>query len=135
MSTRTLRHSFLAITCVLTVAVAGCGLAGESGTANDCYLQVRSGGIVYTQVAMDTDHRAKEFASAEMADCDDVGVDARGSVFPEDPRWVDTWQFAEYPTDEVLGVRLGQDTMSVFVADSVSPEDRDRLAEKLRTAG
>lgn len=129
MSTPGRRRCLVALACI--VAVAGCGLAGESGTTNDCNLQVRSGGIVYTQVVMDTDHEVTRLATAESADCDDVGADARGSVFPEDPRLVDTWQFTGYPTDEVLGVRLGQDTMSVFVADVVPPEQRDRLAEEL----
>lgn len=127
MSTR--RCSLVALGCIL--AVAGCvPLPGESGASNDCESQVRAGDIVYTQVD-DTDRRATRFSTAEVAACDDVGQDAQGSFFPEHPRLVQTWEFAGYPTDQVVGVRADQDTSHIFIADSVSLKERDRIAKEL----
>lgn len=131
MTTKNWRRSIVAMTC--SVAVAGCSTAGESSAANDCQGQVRVGDIVYTSLGL-TDREASRFSTAEVADCDDVGPDPQGNVFPEHPRLVQTWRFAGYPTDEVIGVRLDQDSFNVYFADSVPRGEADRITEELESA-
>lgn len=128
MSTPSRRRHLVAMASF--VAVAGCSMPGESGASNDCESQVRADDIVYTRV-IDTDREATRFATAEVAECDDVGPDPEGSVFPEHPQLVQTWEFAGYSTDDVVGVRAGADTINVFIADSVPLTERDRLIEEL----
>jgi len=113
-----------------SLAIAGCSLAGESGAANDCNSQVRVGDVVYTAVGQ-TDRATTRLSTAEAADCDDTGDDPRGSVFPEGPRLVETWELTGHATDEVLGVRADKDSVEVFIADSLPPEVRDRLTQDL----
>lgn len=68
---------------------------------------------------------------ADRADCDDVGEDAAGSVFPDNPERVTTWSFRGYPTEEVLGVRFDHDAFAVFVADAVPDAERERIFREL----
>ena len=121
----------VACVCVVTVVAAGgCAESGGQQTSEDCSAQVRADGILYTSHGY-TERRASKYSSAEEADCQDVGSDAAGSVFPETPRHVATWTFAGYPPAKVLGVRFGQDSFAVFVADSVAPEEREQIYEDL----
>lgn len=92
--------------------------------------QVRADGIVDTLHGY-TERKASKYSSAEVADCQDVGPDAAGSVFPEPPRNVATWTFTGYPPAKVLGVRSGRDSFAVFVADFVAPEEREQIYEDL----
>lgn len=118
-----------AVAVALVIVVTGCAGNGGSPTSAACATQVRADGIVYTSYAY-TEHSATKHSPAEESDCEDVGLDAAGSVFPESPRLVTTWTFANYPPAKVLGVRLGNtDSFAVFVADSVSPKERDRIYE------
>ena len=50
-----------------------------------------------------------------------------GSAFPDDPAQVGIWTFEGYSSVEVLGVRYGTDGFVVFVADTVQPDERDRI--------
>jgi hypothetical protein len=129
------------VTVAVTLAFVVTGCAGNGGsqtagnggsqTSSDCSAQVRADGIVYTSHGY-TERSATKHSSAEEADCEDVGPDAAGSVFPESPRHVTTWTFANYPPAKVLGVRSGnKDSFAVFVADSVPPDERDRIYEDL----
>lgn len=74
-----------------------------------------------------TERRASRHASAERADCEDVGADAAGSVFPDDPDEVATWTFEGYSHDQVLGVRYAGGSFGVFVAASLAAEDSRRI--------
>lgn len=104
---------------------------GRSQTSSDCSAQVRADGIVYTSHGY-TERSATKHSSAEEADCEDMGPDAAGSVFPESPRHFTTWTFANYPPAKVLGVRSGKtDSFAVFVADSAPPDVRDRVYKDL----
>jgi hypothetical protein len=119
----------VAVTVGLTLTA--CGGNEAPTTTADCSLQVRLEGIVYTSYGF-TDHRATHYGQADVAECEDVGQDARGSVFPSSPRHVRTWTFAAYPPTKVVGTRSGKtDSFAVFVADSVSPAERDRIFEDL----
>lgn len=126
-----MKAAVVTVVATLSFVVTGCAGNGGSQTASDCSAQVRADGIVYTSHIY-TERSATEFSSAEEADCEDFGPDAAGSVFPESPRHVTTWRFANYPPAKVLGVRFGNtDSFAVFVADSVPPEERDRIYEDL----
>lgn len=104
---------------------------GGSPTSRDCSARVRAKGIVYTSQGF-TERSATRYSSAESADCEDTGPDAAGSVFPEAPRHVTTWTFGSYPPGKVLGVRSGKtDSYAVFVADTVSPVERERIYQDL----
>lgn len=120
----------IASVCLVTVvAVGGCSGSGPQ-TFADCAAQVRADGVVYTSNGV-TERKASKYASAERADCHDVGQDAAGSVFPDEPSQVATWTFPGYPPAKVLGVRYGTDSFGVFIADSVPSEERERIYEDL----
>jgi hypothetical protein len=121
------------VAVTLAVVVSGCAGTGGAEGSSDCAAQVRADGVVYTSHGY-TDRRPSKHSWAEEADCDDVGADPAGSVFPESPRHVTTWRFADHPPAKVLGVRTGDtDTFAVFVADSVPPDERDRIYVDLAT--
>ncbi len=121
------------VAVTLCFVATSCSGIGGSETSSDCQAQVRSDGIVYTSYGH-TERRATKFSSAAEADCEDVGANPAGPVFPKSPRTVTTWRFADYPPVKVLGVRSGNtDSFAVFVADSIPPEERDRIYEELAT--
>jgi hypothetical protein len=121
-----------AVTVFLTLPfiVSGCSAKGSPETSSDCAAQVRAEGIVYTSHGH-TDRGATKHSFAEAAECHDVGEDAAGSVFPTHPRQVITWSFRGYPPEEVVGVRVDQDSFAVFVADSVRLAERERIWREL----
>lgn len=75
-----------------------------------------------------SNHLAWKHAVADAAECHDVGADAEGSVFPDDARTVTVSPFGAYPPREVLGVPVDENTYTV--ADSLSPEERNRILEE-----
>jgi hypothetical protein len=79
---------------------------------------------------------ARKLGEAEVASCDDMGDDARGSYFPDDAKRVTTWEFEGYPPEDVLGIQLEEGGLwSVYVSDSVTPDERERLIAALATSG
>ena len=116
---------------MLAFAAAGCAHnpSRESGVAQDCSAQVRLGTRVYTGYGF-TDRSASEFAVAVEADCHDVGADAEGSVFSEDPKQVTVWSFQGYAPEKVVGVHFDKDSLAVFV-ESVPRADVDRIVNEL----
>jgi hypothetical protein len=123
-----MKAAVVTIAVTLNFVLTSC--AGTGGSS-DCSTQVRADGIVYTSIGY-TERSATKHSSADEADCEDVGPTAAGSVFPESPRRVTTWRFANYPPGKVLGVRSGNaNSLAVFVADSIAPDERDRIYEDL----
>ena len=120
------------VTFSLTLSVVTTACSGESSpqTARDCSSQVRADDIVYTSHGY-TGREARRHSVAEAAECHDVGEDAAGSVFPEEPRHVTTWWFPGYPPEQVLGVRFDKHSFAVFVADSVPLAERERIWREL----
>lgn len=118
------------------LALVGGGCAGgepcEAASAADCAPHIRVDGVTYTSHGY-TERRAVEHGRADDADCHDVGCNAAGSVFPDDPWQVTTWTFRGYPPDEVLGVRFAKDSFAVFIVDSLPRRERDRLLRELRS--
>jgi hypothetical protein len=53
--------------------------------------------------------------TAEEAECHDVGPNAEGSVFPDEPRQAVVWSFEGYASEEVVGVRFDRDSFIVYV--------------------
>ncbi|QNN54707.1 DUF6281 family protein [Nocardioides mesophilus] len=126
-----MKAAAVTVAVTLNFALTSCAGTGGSQTSSDCSAQVRAAGIVYTSHGY-TERSATKRSSAEEADCEDMGPDAADSVFPESPRHVTTWTFANYPPAKVLGVRSGKtDSFVVFVADSVPDEESDRIYEDL----
>lgn len=113
---------------LLAVAVTGC-VQQDPGTA-DCTVQIRVDDVVYSSYGL-TDEPASEHGTAERAECHDVGADAEGSVFPDDPETVTTWAFDGHSPDQVLGVPHGEDSFAVFIAPSVPDAERDRIMAAL----
>ncbi len=111
---------------LLTACGAGAapGSAPDSATAADCAAQVRFHGAVYTGYGS-TGHPGVRAGTADLADCQDVGLDPAGSVWPDDPTQVAVWSVRGYSSDEVLAVRLSRDLVEVFVADSLPSRERD----------
>ena len=118
---------------VLAVAAIGCGssAAKHGGGMGDCTQQIRAGGVVYASNGYSRQDVTR-YATAEQAECDDIGKDAAGSVFPEHPRHVTTWTFAGYPSEHVLGVRFDKSSVAVFVADTVPRAEAERIYMALR---
>jgi hypothetical protein len=114
----------------LTATAAGCSSGVEGEAAGDCSLQIRLDGDTYTSYGF-TDRDGTRYAPADEASCEDVGEDPRGSVFSDDAPRVTTWTFSGYPPDDVLGVRFDADSFTVYVADSLAPDERDRIFEEL----
>ncbi|WP_243060971.1 DUF6281 family protein [Nocardioides sp. SR21] len=113
---------------IAVTAVTSCGQE-ESGTA-DCAGQIRVDDVVYTSFRV-TKQAATEHGTAERAECHDVGADAKGSVFPDDPATVTTWTFADYSPDQVLGVRQDKHSYVVFISSSVPDDERDQILAAL----
>jgi hypothetical protein len=113
--------------------LAACGVnAPEGSAAFECTPQIRMNGQVYSGEGY-TDHGATKFGRADEADCHDLGRDPAGSVFPDSPRQVDVWTFAEYSSKQVVGVRFDADTFSLFISQSVPQDEAERIERELRT--
>lgn len=81
-----------------------------------------------------TSREATRHVDADEAQCHDVGPNADGSVFADNPEQVRTWTFEGYSPDEVLGVKYGKDAFGVFIADNVPLDERERIYSELSGA-
>lgn len=80
-------------------------------------------GVVYTSYGM-TSRDARRHVEADEAQSHDVGPNAEGSVFADNPEQVRTWTFDGYSPDDVLGVQYGKNWFGVFIAETVQPDER-----------
>jgi hypothetical protein len=121
-----------AMAVAVLLALVGCSdeTGGGGAAASDCQSQVRYEGTVYTGYAS-TDLPGTKLGKADMADCDDMGEDAQGSVFGEDPDQVEVWSIEGYSPDEVIGLRDVDDSVSVYFAESLSTADIERISREL----
>ena len=113
--------------------LAGCASstkAPEGSVAYECTSQIRSHGVIYSGYGY-SEQEATSLGTADEAVCHDVGRNAPGSVFPDDPHQVEVWTFAGYAPDQVLGVRFGPDSFVVFIAESVPRHQGDRILSEL----
>lgn len=135
------RRKTLVMQSTAAAATVACLLAGcasstkvpegsEGSAAYECTSQIRSNGVIYSGYGY-TDQEATSLGTADEAVCHDVGQDAPGSVFPDDPHQVAVWTFAGYASNQVLGVRFGQDSFVIFIAESVPRHQADRIFSEL----
>ena len=125
------RASLLLAAALLLLACSSeWGAVDEPMGTSDCTSQIRVGSTVYSSYGA-TERRASKYATAERADCEDVGRNARGSVFPEQPEPVTAWRFPMYSPDKVLAVRYDKDSFFVFTAESLPDSERDRILKEL----
>ncbi len=104
------------------------GAMGQA--AADCALAVRFDGTEYVEHGF-TDHSATRLGQGEDSQCDDMGVDPRGSYFAEDSRKVDVWSFDGQDPREVLGVRESTGRLRAFIARGVGTAKADAIVEAL----
>jgi hypothetical protein len=116
------------VLCLLAVATVGC-----SQSSADCAAQVRVAGVLYTSYGT-TSRDATRHVEADEAQCHDVGPNADGSVFADNPEQVRTWTFEGYSPNDVLGVRYGNNGFGVFIAETVQPDERERIYAELSGA-
>jgi hypothetical protein len=113
-------------------ACAGDANAPEGSVSYECSPQIRFDGVTYT--AYDhTDRGATKLGTADEADCHDVGWEAPGSVFPNDPQQVAVWTFGGYSPEQVLGARVGPDAFTLFIADPVPRDQAVGISRALST--
>ena len=105
---------------ILTVAFSACSQSGGEGgqTAGDCAAAVRFEGAVYVEGGF-SDQPAKRLGRADRASCSDVGPDARGVYFADDPAPAPVWSYAGYDPAQVVGVRESGRTFRVFLAEDL----------------
>lgn len=116
---------WIALLCSISLVATGCSQAAPQ-SAVDCPDQIRAEAAVYTWHGSAEQH-ATAHATADLAECDDAGEDPQGSVFPADPAQVRTWTFDGHPSAKVLGVANPDGSFGVFIADSVTPDERERI--------
>lgn len=123
-----LAHSVALTTLAASLALVGCST--DEPSTSDCTTQIKVGSTVYSSYGF-VDRPAVRHTSAERADCEDVGEDARGSVFPAEPEQVMAWTFPGFSPDEVVGLRFDESSFEVFIADPLPDGERERLFEQL----
>jgi hypothetical protein len=117
----------------LGLILAGCAdSADRDGHAEaECTPQIRMDGVSYRGAGY-TNREATKLGTADEAECQDDGLDPAGIVFPENPRQVAVWSFAEYSPDDVLAVRFNQEySFAVFVNASVPQPRADAIVREL----
>ena len=121
---------------VLALVTGGCATtgSGEPASTADCTSQVRREGVVYSGYGH-SEHPATKRGTADRAGCHDLGRDAQGSVFTDDPAQVGVWTFRGYAIEKVLGVRGAGGSFEVFVAESLSREEAERILRRLDRDG
>ena len=128
-----------AAACVLVVGLASAlwvprffNETDRNGTATgaSCVAQLRLNGVVYDGWDYVERAEGQRVGLADMASCDDVGRDARGSYFPDEPRTVEVWSLSPVETTKAVGVLQGRG-FTVYVADGLSDEERQRVFEQL----
>lgn len=125
-------------TVVLLTVLTGCG--GSTGSDGDvenshadqaeCTPQVRFQGTIYTEIGYSSESVAR-LGMADEAACADVGRDAKGSYFPDDPQRVEVGKFDSYSSTRVIGVRKG-DLLGVYVSEDLDTETASSIAADLR---
>lgn len=119
---------------VVAFLLAGCGGGAnvpEGSTDYECVPRIRLDGVIYRGYGYTHREATRQLGTADEAACHDVGRDAPSSDFLDDPKQVGVWAFAGYAAGRVLGVRFGEGSFSVFIAESVSRSEGDRILSEL----
>ena len=108
------------------LVLAGCTTAESSPAAPDCAVAVRHQGTVYVEAGLTT-HRGTRVGEVDLSSCDDMGEDARGTYFPDDPEHVTVWSFRGQDPGRVLGVAVPGGVRRVLVAEDLTRPERRAL--------
>ena len=125
------------LVALVAVAASACSVLGGGGSVAtaDCGTRIRSAGVVFTSSGF-IRQGGTAYGTALESVCEDVGKDARGSVFTDESRRLTVFRFAGYPPSQVLGARSARVRgFEVFVADTLDRDERDRIFEELGLAG
>jgi hypothetical protein len=125
------RGAAVAILAAAALPVTGCAGGQERVVAADCSARVRLDGRIYNEGGY-VARGAARLGVADEAACHDVGDDPEGSLFLDHPRQVVVWAFPGFAPEEVLGVRIDEETLRVFVLESFPRADVDKIVKELR---
>ena len=115
-----------AIPAVL-VAAMGCSTAGTG--AFDCATVVRLGATEYIERGFTRDV-GTPLGDADLSECDDVGADARGAYFPEDPTTVNAWAVPGFDTSDVVAITYNDRLYGVLVSEDAARHIQARVIEQ-----
>ena len=90
------------------------GCASSTGTA-DCATTVRYEGSIYRESGF-TDTVADEIGMVDLADCDDMGADAQGSYFSDNPEQVAAWSLPGKDVARLIAIPTGDGRYNVMKA-------------------
>ena len=105
-----------------------------SSASADCNPQVRVNAVVYNGWSF-IEKDGRRLGNADRASCDDNGQDSTGSYFADEPERVTVWSFDGYPASEVLRVKFGKASYTLFLARSVNRAEQDRILQELNGSG
>lgn len=130
----------LAAACVLLVGVATAVWGprlfmdtdrdGSGSSSASCVAQLRLNGVIYDGWAYVERAERQRVGQADLASCEDVGREARGNVFPEEPQRVEVWSLPPVESTKAVGVVQGRG-FTVYLARGLSDEDRQRVLDQL----
>jgi len=127
----------VAVGLTLLVLTTGCSAVGggdDDEGSSDCAVLIKADGVVFSSVGV-TSTPAVELGTAQQSSCHDVGEDAPGPVFDDSSATITTYRITGYAPDQVLGTRATNSAeLTVYVADSVSPGERQRMTHELTEA-
>ena len=131
--------ALMALTCIALTACSSDNPAGGSGNLGtaDCTTVVRYSGETYSQDGF-SDEATAPLGDAELANCEDTGADARGSVFPQNPDIVSVSVFKGFDPADVLALRFDDQTgplWRIMVNDQLSPNKSDAITDALENDG
>lgn len=109
----------MASALTLTVALSACSQpGGEGGASADCAVAVRFEGTIYVEAGFSR-LAAEKLGSGDLSSCADVGRDARGMYFADDPAHVSVWSFPGFDSGHVIGVRESEQRVRVLFAENL----------------
>ena len=119
---RDLRSSLTAVAIVASLGSAGACRTAVQTNEPDCPSQLRFHGATYTAFRL-TDQHSRKVGLATPA-CSDKAID--------DGHRVTVWALPGKSPAEVLVRRNVSGRFGVYVADSLSPDERDQVLRSLR---
>ena len=114
------------LTVLGLLVLAGCATSESSPPAQDCAVAVRHQGTVYVEAGLTT-QRGARLGTADVSSCDDMGEDAKGTYFSDEPDHVTVWSFRGQDPGRVLGVRAPGGVRRVLVAENLTKPERRAL--------
>lgn len=112
----------MAVTAAAAACSAGQPGAGERSTSTaDCAVEVRVDGTVYVESGFAPRPPGRLLGTAELASCADVGRDAPGSWFGDDPQQVRVWAVPGRDPGDVVAIRAPGGQLRILEAVEPDP--------------